>query len=180
MLRAATLLTLVLAVGWPYRLTAEDGFIDREAKIKAAYLYQFIRYVEWPSDAFTDARSPLVIGVVGDGPVNDHLRSITVKRSAVARALVYQPVSNADEARVCHMLFFTDRADEKISQAIVDNSQQMPVLLVGEVSSFVNQGGIIAFVIVDNKIRLLLSMKNASNHRLKVSSQLAKLAEVVD
>ncbi len=174
----ALVLLVVTACSWPAK--AQDGFIDREPQIKAAYLYQFVRYVQWPSDCFPNDEAPLVIGAVGDDPVNQQLRLIAQKRTAGQRQLGYQPVTTAEQAARCHILFFSDSTDAATRAALLAGIGNSPVLLVGEGPGFVTEGGIISFVIVDNKVRLRLSMKAATDHQLKISSQLAKLAEVVN
>ena len=174
------LLVASLAIGLPGSLSAQDGFVDREAKIKAAYLFQFNRYVKWPEDAFADTNTPIVIGAVGNDSVNDYLRVIAQKRTSDGRRLVFKLVASADEAKSCHILFISDTTNQAKIEAIVNRLLDAPVLLVGESPSFVDTGGVLAFVIVDNKVRLRLSMKSATDHQLRISSQLAKLAEVVN
>ena len=173
-------LAVAVTVGLPIGASDQDSFIDREAKIKAAYLYQFIHYVQWPEDVFADEQSPLVIGVVGEDSVNEYLQLIAEKRTAAGRRLVYKKINTDDEARLCHIVFVSDVVAEATTKAIVRYSQGMPVLLVGEKAGFVDAGGVISFIIVDNNVRLRLSMKTATDHRLKISSQLAKLAEIVN
>jgi len=161
-------------------LYAQQPSIDREAKIKAAYLYQFIRYVQWPSSAFVDASSPIVIGTVGNDPVNRYLRAIAKSRMAGKRKLVYKSISNSKEAESCHIVFFSGSAGKATIESMVPKLSDAPVLLVGEQLDFLNTGGIISFVVVNNNVRLQLSMKAASHHQLKISSQLAKLAQIVN
>jgi len=176
----AVWLMVLVAIVAPSGLSAQSGYVDRENKIKAAYLFQFIRYVNWPSDAFSDQDSPLVIGVIGNDPVSGYLRLISQKRTAGKRKLVYRQVSNVSEARACHILFVSDSGDSQKTESIVRSLRHAPVLIVGESSGFVDNGGVIALVTVNNRVRLQLSMTSASMKRLDISSQLAKLAHVVD
>ena len=175
-----SLIGFLVSAGIWRPLPAQEQVVDREAKIKAAYLYQFIRYVRWPNGAFTRADSPILVGSIGGDPVNPYLSAIAKSRSAGSRKLAYQPISNIAEAKACHILFVSDRADPKAVESIIRNLGNEPILLVGETPSFLDSGGIISFVVVDNKVRLQLSMKSAANHQLKISSQLAKLAQIVN
>ena len=161
-------------------LPAQEPLVDREAKIKAAYLYQFIRYVRWPKGAFANANSPILVGSIGGDPVNPYLAAIAKSRSAGTRKLAYRPISSIAEAKACHILFVSDRADGKAVESIIRNLGNEPVLLVGETHRFLDSGGIISFTVVNNKVRLQLSMKSAARHQLKISSQLAKLAQIVN
>lgn len=175
-----SLMGLLLAGAMGRSLPAQEPLVDREAKIKAAYLYQFIRYVRWPRNAFANADSPILVGSIGGDPVNPYLSAIANSRSAGKRGLAYRPISNIAEAKACHILFVSDRADRKTVESIIRNLGNEPVLLVGETPSFLNSGGIISFTVVNNNVRLQLSMKSAANHQLKISSQLAKLAQIVN
>jgi len=163
-----------------HSLQSQEPLIDREAKIKAAYLYKFIRYVQWPDAAFEGQDSPIIIGTVGSDPVNQYLVAIAKHRSAGNRKLIYQPVADADQARKCHILFFSDNIDPTTVSSIVPNLGKAPVLLVGEHPGFLRTGGIISFIAVNNNIRLQISLKSAVKHQLKISSQLAKLAQIVN
>ncbi|GIW98091.1 MAG: hypothetical protein KatS3mg111_1424 [Pirellulaceae bacterium] len=178
-MRACLLLVVGVAM-LPASAAAQDPVVEREAKIKAAYLYQFLNYIQWAPGTFQAEDSPLVIGVVGDDPVNKYLKVIAAHRKANNRRLEYREVQTPDDAAGCHILFFGDQvAADTIRQYIQERTGD-PVLLVGENPSFIQIGGIIAFVVADNHVRLQLSMKEASKRGLRVSSQLAKIAHVVD
>lgn len=175
-----SLIGLLIVGATSHSVSAQEPLVDREAKIKAAYLYQFIRYVRWPRDAFDGAKSPIVVGSIGGDPVNTYLAAIAKSRSAGSRQLVYQPISNITAARACHIVFVSDSADRKTVESIIRDLGDEPVLLVGEEPRFLDRGGIICFMVVNNKIRLQLSIRSAANHQLKISSQLAKLAQIVN
>lgn len=161
-------------------LFAQETYADQEAKIKAAYLYKFIQYVEWPETAFAAHDSPLVIGSVGDDLVNKYLRLIADQRKAGQRDLVYRPNINEKQAQACHILFVSDQASRKTFEAIIRHIQKQPILLVGEWSGFAESEGVIGFVFIENNVRLKISLETASQRGLTISSQLAKIAKIVD
>jgi len=161
------------------RSSAQQPVIDREAKIKAAYLYQFIRYVQWP-DATADPSTPIVIGTVGGAAVDHYVALIARNRRAGNRELMHLQVTTAEQARRCNILFVPESTDPESASAIIQNLREDPVLLVGETRQFVESGGVIAFSVVDNNVRLQLSMKSAAERNLKISSQLAKLAQLIN
>ena len=171
---------MLLCVAGSQWTQAQDPIIDREAKIKAAYLYQFIRYVQWPQSAFPEETSPIVIGSIGNDPVNPYLNAIARRRTAGNRKLVYRPVSSVSQAKSCHILFVSSNANGATVKSVVAKLRDTPVLLVGESPDFLRGGGVISFVAINNNIRLQLSTKSASNHGLRISSQLAKLAQIVN
>lgn len=178
-IRLAVALCLVGGLTLPRAAEAQLDEV-KEAKVKAAYVYQFIKYVGWPDAAFENANSPLVIGTIGDDPVNPYLRLICQKRNAGNRPLQYQTVKNVQQARQCHILFVSTNGNAETVKAVLPAMSSEPVLTVGEHPAFAKNGGVISFVIVGANVRLQLSNKSATRHGLKISSQLAKLAQIVD
>ena len=160
--------------------TAQEAYIDREAKIKSAYLYKFIRYVQWP-DATMAADSQFVIGSVGGSSVDTYLAAIAKTRTAKGKKLVFRRVESVQQAKSCHVLFLPNHTDSQLRNTILKELHASPVLVVGESDPvYLRLGGVITFNVVNNKVRLRLSTTNASAKGLKVSSKLARLAEVID
>lgn len=153
---------------------------EREAKIKAAYLYQFIKYVQFPDQAFAGSDTPLVIGTVGEDLVSDYMSLIAKKRDAGSRPLLHLAVTDASQAKQCHILFVSNQADPNLVGPVMQNAANSPVLLVGEQIGFIKTGGVITFTIAGNNVRLRLSMTNALKRGIKISSELAKIADVVN
>jgi len=159
---------------------AQERVIDREPKIKAVYVYKFIRYIAWPDDAFADATSPVVIGTVGQDPVNAYLKLIASSRKAGERSMHYREITSANQAAGCHLIFVSADAAPDLVSGVLQGLPTVPVVLIGETPHFVAEGGVIGFYVVNNKIRLKMSLDAAASRGLKVSSQLAKLADIVD
>jgi hypothetical protein len=172
----------VLAILWllPRSLCGQGPVIDREAKIKAAYIVKLVTYVEWPSSAFAAPGSPIVLGVAGESDVTQYVELITRERMVGDRRLVFKYVADVNDARSCHVLFVSARIAPTLLEILVEDLSKAPVLFVGEDSAFDAMRQVITFVVQDNRVRLQLSMLAASQRKLKISSQLAKLAEVVD
>ncbi len=158
----------------------EESFAEREAKIKAAYLYQFIRYVTWPDSAFESTKEPLKIGIVGNDQVNIYIKQIAAQRDAGNRPLAYLPVTTIEQARECQILFLPNSVPVDTARQILNAVNGRPTLVVSEFDPSILPGGVITFVIVGNNVRLQLSIKTATAHDLKISSQLAKIATVID
>lgn len=171
---------LVLAVFLCDVGIAKERVIDREPKIKAVYVYKFIHYIDWPDDAFADAAAPVVIGTIGPNPVNAYLKRIASGRQAGDRSLIYREIVSTEQAASCHLIFVSANASADLVTGVFQGLKNAPVVLVGETPRFVSDGGVIGFHVVDNKVRLKLSLHAATSRGLKVSSQLAKLADIVD
>lgn len=153
---------------------------SREYAIKAAYLYQFGRYIQWPAAAFADSRSPLVLGVLGEAPFGDALNEIARTRRIQDRPVVVHRFASMAEYVPCHILFVTAEAGPVQTAAAIGRVKNDPVFLVGEVPGFVQQGGVANFFLQENGVRFELSVKAARQKHLVLSSKLLGLASIVD
>ena len=151
-----------------------------EYTIKAAYLYNFIRYIEWPSSAFPNAESPIVIGVVGPVP-SDLDRSLSYyekSKKVRGRTIQIRRFRTADDIGNCHLLFLTKSIESNVLKDVVEKSNENPILLVGETSDFLERGGAINFVMASNKVRFQLDVKETQSKGLKPSAKLLQVAYV--
>jgi len=153
--------------------------VSREYTIKAAYLYNFARYVTWPEGAFATAESPLVIGVLGEDPFGDALGVVARTKRIDGRAIVVQQFDVVESFRPCHILFVTWNVGEEAEGRAIQKSRGKGVLLVGETPTFIERGGIISFFVEENKVRFEISTAHAQQERLKISSKLLSLARLV-
>jgi hypothetical protein len=162
----------VLALSAP---AAAQSPFDREYEIKAAFLYNFIKFVEWPSQPLRATSDTMTICVLGEDPfeVVNALKDKTVK----GRRLVVRQLS-AVEPGTCHVAFIALSEARRLPQ-IMQSIQGTGVLTVGEMDDFLRQGGIINFVIERNKVRFEINLASATRSGLKLSSQLLSLAKAV-
>jgi hypothetical protein len=165
-------IALVLACG---SVCAADEPAPTEAQVKAAYLYNFAKFIEWPADAFADTNSPIAIGVLTDRSFTDELERTVRNKTVDGRKLVVKFVKNLSESKSCQMLFVS--ADEKQPlRRILDAVQLSSVLTVGETEHFTENGGIINFVMDGKRVRFEINRAEARRARLKISPRLLKLA----
>jgi hypothetical protein len=150
----------------------------KEYEVKAAFLYNFVQFVEWPSDAFVDAQSPIVIGILGDDPFGASLDEIVRGEKVNNRSLVIQHYQRIEDIKDCQILFICqseNRRLEEIFPALKDRS----ILTVGDTDGFAKRGGMIRFVTEKNKIRFRINVEAAKAANLTISSKLLRLAEIV-
>ena len=160
--------------------SAQDpGFVSREPKIKAAFLYKFVNYIRWPNAVFADASSPIVIGVLGNDPVNKYLYAITRTRKAGTRPLKFVQVKAPHTAVDCHILFVGDAANQGQVQATLAELDGKPVLTVGERDDFLGAGGGIEFAVAENRVKIRLALKNVERSGLRLSAKIMSVVEVV-
>jgi hypothetical protein len=149
-----------------------------ESQVKAAFLYNFAKFVEWPSQSFPDGNTPVVIGVIGDEHIADALDQICKGRTIDGRRLVSRRLSSDGNTEGCHILFVAATEKRHIS-AILDRLGDSSVLTVGDTEGFISNGGMVGFVIQKSKIGFEVNAGAAKRKRLKISSQLLKLAKDV-
>lgn len=180
---------LIPAVLWAVMFTAgvsflqgqtdERGLVNREYAIKAAYLYQFGHYIQWPADSFAQEQSPFVIGVLGADPFGDALDEIARDKKISGRPIEVVRLASPADYKPCHILFITSSAAAEDQISVIQKSQKNPVLLVGESPGFAQQGGTINFFIEGNRVRFEVNMEVAKREQLKISSKLLNLAKII-
>ena len=171
------------------------------AAIKAGILLNVAEFVEWPTNAFADATTPLVVGVVGKdpfGPDLDNLqgrkidgRNIEVRRFKGSlefrgeetpgrrqEGLAEKRNRKARELKACHILFISS-SEKDFLETILKSIGDANVLTVGELPEFTRQGGMVGFVGNGPKVLLEINLAAAREARLKISSKLLSLSRVV-
>ncbi|MGH7516641.1 MAG: YfiR family protein [Gemmatimonadales bacterium] len=145
-----------------------------EYQIKAAYLLNFIRYVEWPPSVFEGTEASLNVCVVGRDPFGDVLDRTMAGRRIGGRPLrVLRPARPAGDT--CHVAFI-GRTTAAAREAWLAALQDEPTLTVGESAGFAEAGGMIAFVIVDETVRFEINVEAVRSGGLQISSRVLTLA----
>jgi hypothetical protein len=151
---------------------------NKEYQVKAAFLYNFIQFVKWPPEAFPTPDAPLCIGVLGDDPFDGALED-TVRGEAVnGHKLTVIRSHNPDDLRGCQMIFVSRSAQGQMDQILAAVNDR-PVLTVGEIDRFAEEGGDINFYLSAGKIRFEINPGAAKHCGLKISSQLLALGRIV-
>lgn len=155
------------------------GADTREDAIKAAFLYNFTKFIDWPGTAFSDAAAPFTVCVVASETFRRHVEAIMDREQIRGRPIrVAVPLSD-DDLRRCHLLYFG--ADESArARKLLPAVRQLPVLTVGEGDRFLDHGGLIAFALVDDRVRFDISKRAANEAGLTVSSKLLRVARAVE
>ena len=148
-----------------------------EYAVKAAFLYNFAKFVEWPADAFTGPGSPIVIWVFGEDPFGDGLGSLKGK-TANGRPIVVRYAANLGELERCHILFVSASEKENL-QKVLQTTKGWSILTVGDMNGFAQDGGIINMVKEESRVGIEINLEAAQRSRLKISSKLLALAKIV-
>ena len=170
-LLAIVLLVIVLS-GYSKRASAQDI----NYKAYTLFVYNFMKYVEWPEDA---SKGDFVVGVYGDSPIFAELTELAKQKKAKGRNIIVRKVNNADEAQQCHMLYLCS-SKTKDFKIIQDKCKNKPLLVVGEREGLAEKGSALSFVTLDDDaLKFDINKSAFEEHRLKISSSLLALGTVV-
>lgn len=149
-----------------------------EYHIKAAYVYNLAKFVEWPSGAFRSATEPIAICVLGQSPIADALEEAVAGEKIDQRRLTVRRVSDVQGANTCHILFIA-ACSRKHLRSILASLKTDGTLTVGETDDFLEKGGALNFLLEGNKVRIEVNMNAVERQALHISSRLLSLARVV-
>src|SRR5262245_52243456 len=150
--RAARLFALSLLVLRGGSLVdAQEDSQPTEYQIKAAFIFNFAKFVEWPAAAFQKNSSPMVVGVLGENPFHDVLEKTIKNKTVDEHPVVIMQFRSATEVTNCHILFISSSEKGRLPQ-ILKQLKGSSVLTVGEMPGFTEAGGMINFVFEGTKI----------------------------
>lgn len=149
-----------------------------ERRVKAAFLYKFLGYTEFPASAFADAGSPVVIGVIGAYELGAELGRIVAGRTVQSRPIVVKVMRDAEGACAVHMLFLGGNDNARI-RSVIRAAAPGPMLVVSETEDGLQQGSVINFRVVDERVRFDVSLEAAEKNSVKLSSRLLAVANYV-
>ena len=149
-----------------------------ENQIKAVFLFNFIQFVEWPAQSFESMESPVVIGIFGKDPFGSYLDEILVGEVINGRPVTVKRFSSLNDIENCQILYIPSPEIENYSK-IFDFLSGKNVLTISDSRDFIEEGGIIRFVKVNNKIQFQINPEAAKRANLSISSKLLRLAEIV-
>ncbi len=149
-----------------------------EYEVKAAYLFNFVKFVAWPPESLGSPSDPLSICTLSDNPFGDALEAALAGKTFSGRPIVSRQVNGAAQARACQILFVSAAA-ERSFRAMASDLKGAGVLAVGESEGFLSEGGVINFKLDSGHVRLQVNIKAAEGQRLHISAKLLSLADVV-
>ena len=168
------LILTILLTGTP--MAALEPPTD-EYQVKAAFLYNFARFTEWPPEVFQRPDDPFVICVKGRDPFGHRLDDVIANRKISGRKIVVRRFSGAVPAGGCRILFVSSSEPKSGVAALISNKEP-GVLTVGEAGSATSEGMIINLKLVDGKVRFEIHTEPADREKLRFSSLLLSLAIV--
>jgi hypothetical protein len=177
MLRASALAAVLAITGVPECL-AQGDVKAAEYQVKAAFLYKFMGYVEWPARAQVGPETQLVIGVMGADALVDELAQVVASRSVNGRPVAVRKLRPGDPIAGLRVLFIGQAAGARAADVIAAANAN-GVLTVTETEEAFALGSVINFVIVQDKVRFDIALQQAESANLKISSRLLAVARKV-
>ena len=168
---------LALIVGLAVTLVAKEK-TPGEYAVKAAFLCNFITFTEWPSAAFENPGSPIVIGVLGRDPFGSALDATMTGGRLKDRPLIVWHITRLEDMNRCHVLFISDSESNQIGE-ILRRLKNQPVLTVSDMAGFAEAGGAVAFTTAGS-VRLTINPVAAQSAGLTLSAKLLRLARTVE
>lgn len=146
-----------------------------EYDLKAAFLFNFAKFVEWPASAFAGERAPLTVCVFGEDPFGSTLDAVVQGERVGERSLLVQRPDSIDDLGECRVLFVSRSEKDRLRDVMAEVEGQ-PVLTVADTDGFLRAGGVINFILEGSKVRFLIDQEAAGRSGLRISSKLMRLA----
>jgi hypothetical protein len=157
--------------------TASTAQTASASSLRAAFLFNFAKFTEWPADALGPA-APLVICVVGDPAAATVLEHSTRTQTVGGHRIVVWQGLGEGPIQSCHVLYFAMTAERQM-RALLDSVRGAPVLTVGESPQFAENGGSVQFFRENDRMRFAVNIDAVTEQKLRLSSQLLSLAKLV-
>ncbi len=168
--RWCCLLVLLLGSG---AVWAQAGVMERQ--VKAAYLFKFASFVEWPEASFSQAGTPLTIGVAGNDPLAEQLEQVVSGRSINGHAVVVRRLKRGDKLAGVHILFLGG-SDRAAIADLLEAARNGSVLTVSDTPETFALGSMVNFVINDEKVRFEVALRNVNAQHLRISARMLSVA----
>jgi hypothetical protein len=185
MLRRLRILIIALSVSlsWAPGALAQgrDSSDSSEYLIKAGFIFNFAKFVDWPPTTFAQVDSPIVIGILGTDPFGAIIDQIVQDKKIGGRGFVVKRLkwgADPKDLRECKILFVGASERAHVDE-LVQIVRGLPILTVGETPGFAERGGVIRLVLEDNKVRFEVNVEAARQAGLTISSRLLTLARII-
>lgn len=160
------------------RSAARDTSEIPEYELKAAFIYNFAKFITWPAGSFTDSASPIILAVLGDDPFGPRLPETLASKSVNGHPIHIVYVSSGTVVPMCHILFIANSENDRLVPAL-ERVAGRPVLTVGDSPRFADQGGMINLFLDGKAVRFEINANATESGGFKVSSKLGGLGVII-
>jgi hypothetical protein len=166
------------ALAFPCSAQIADSGDSSEYLIKAGFIFNFANLMQWPVNTFSNPDSPIVIGIVGTDTSGGILDEVLAGKKVNGRSFAVKHLKRGMDLKGCNIVFVSASETAHLDE-ILHLLKNMPILTIGETPSFAQRGGIINFIVVDDKIRFEVNVDAAKQADISISSRLLALAKIV-
>jgi hypothetical protein len=149
-----------------------------DEEVKAAFLYNFSKFVQWPDDSYAGPKAPLVMGVLGNDGFGDLLENFVAGKTVSGRGVIVHRGTTLEQIGACHLLF-VGRSEHARLYEVLDQLQKASVVTVGETEDFISAGGMIQLGLVQNRVRFAINRNRAENAGIRISSKVLNLSRIM-
>jgi hypothetical protein len=150
---------------------------ETDYKAYTLFIYNFMKYVEWPESA---NKGEFIIAVVGDSPINKELQNLAGQKKLKGRTIVFKKCNTAEEAMNSHLVFLPSNRSALV-KTFKEQTKGLPVLIVGEREGLAKKGAAISFVTLEeDELKFDINKKDIEQHNLKVANQLVSLGIAIN
>jgi len=177
------IIALSVSLSWAPGVLAQDRDSSNSSEylIKAGFIFNFAKFVDWPPGTFAQPDSPIVIGILGTDPFGAIIDQIVQDKKIGGRGFVVKRLkwgTDLKDLKECKILFVG--ASERVHiDELVQIVRGLPILTVGETPGFAEHGGVIRLVLEDNRVRFEVNVDAARQAGLTISSRLLTLARII-
>lgn len=170
---------LMLTVCWLWVTPTWAQSPTEAYKLKAVYLYNFLKFIDYPANVFSQSTSHLHICILGKDPFLSLLPQILKGKKAKDHPIATTQLNHVNQGQHCHLLFISQSETDRLSR-ILDYLANSPVFTVSDIKGFVFQGGMLEFYGTNDRIQFFINYNNVLKADLKIGSRLLRLASLVD
>ena len=170
-------LALLFAPACSTSLSAQSGG-SSEYELKAAFLLNFAKFVEWPANVFRDEKTPFTVCIFGHDPFGSALDEVIRGKNINARGILVHRTTGLADLKTCQLVFISEK-EEKHLPDVFNSLNGASTLVVGESDDFAERGGSVQFFVEDNRMRFAVNVDAVQRARLTISSKLLVLAKIV-
>lgn len=170
-------LAALLPLAYPTPIRAQVS-ASVEYQVKAAFLLNFAKFIEWPADAFESEKTPITVCVFGYDPFGNALDELIKGKSINNRELLARRVSHLPDLKTCELLFVSEKEEKRLPEILI-GLKGTSTLVVGEGEDFAERGGGVQFILEANRLRFAVNLDAIQRAHLTVSSKLLALAKIV-
>lgn len=177
-LELAALALITLSIFASATIAPAQSDSPSEYQVKAAFLFNFAKFIDWPPSSYTSPQAPFAVCVLGDDPFGPVLDNTLAGKSLGSHSVIARRIRDIAEARRCQIVFVSSSESRHYGD-VVEGVRGAGVLLVGETDGFASAGGAIEFTLESNHVRFAINPDAAQRERLTLSSKLLMLAHIV-